>query len=175
VSPLYFTICARNYLAFATVLSAALRTHERTRLVVWLLDAGEVPELPDGIETRPIEDAVPPDELARLRFRYDLLELATAVKPRCFARHFEEGAAQVVYLDPDIELFRPLEELRALLARGATGVLTPHVLAPLPRDGAQPDDLTLLRAGVHTSGGGAGCARTASSTPERGRSPTRSG
>ncbi|RMD67817.1 MAG: glycosyltransferase family 1 protein, partial [Gammaproteobacteria bacterium] len=84
--------------------------------------------------------------------RYDILELATAVKPRCMKRLFEEGAEYVFYIDPDIVFFRPLEEALGMLGEGAMGVLTPHLLAPLPRDGALPDDRYILRSGVYNLG-----------------------
>ena len=42
-------------------------------------------------------------------FRYSILELNTAVKPWAFRWLFEhDDAAQVVYLDPDIQVFAPM-------------------------------------------------------------------
>ena len=150
----FFTICARNYLAFAVTLGQSLlRHHPRDRFTAWLLDRGETPPLPPEIQVRWIQDdAVAEDEFTDLTFRYNILELATAIKPACIIRHFQEGAARVVYLDPDIYVFRPLREVTAAFDAGARGALIPHILRPLPQDGAHPDDLDILRSGTFNLG-----------------------
>ncbi|HMW55702.1 MAG TPA: glycosyltransferase [Accumulibacter sp.] len=148
-----FTVCARNYLAFACALGRSVqRHHPQATFTVWLLDGGELPELPAGIMTRPIEEAISPEQWSDLILRYDILELATAVKPACMLRHFADSAEQVIYIDPDIYLFRPLNEVFDLLANGADGVLTPHIMAPLPRDDSHPDDLDIQRSGLYNLG-----------------------
>ena len=149
----FFTICARNYLAFAAVLGeSVLKQHPGSRFTVWLLDEGDYPALPDGIGCRPLSQAISDSEKAELTLRYHILELATAVKPVCMMRHFAEGAERVVYLDPDICVFRPLDEVFEALDSGAQGVLTPHLMAPLPQDGAHPDDLDIQRSGIYNLG-----------------------
>jgi len=149
----FFTICTRSYLAFGLTLGASVRRHHPDAgFTIWLLDEGPVPAVPAGIATRPIADAFDADDLAHLTLYYDVLELATAVKPRCFMQHFAGGARQVLYLDPDILLFRPLDEVFALLGAGHTGVLTPHLLEPLPADRAKPDDLEILQSGIYNLG-----------------------
>lgn len=148
-----FTICATNYLAFARQLGeSVLAQHPEASFTIWLLDRGALPALPQGFRLRYVDELLSTDELERLSFYYELIELATAVKPLCFRRHFEEDAASVIYLDPDIVLFRPLTEVAELLEQGAAGVLTPHIMAPLPQDAAIPDDLVLLQAGVYNLG-----------------------
>jgi len=148
-----FTICARNYLAMASALHESLVAHHpQSRFTVFLLDRGAVPGCVAHLDLRAIEEAVAPAEYERLRCYYDLLELATAVKPRCFERLFSDGERTVIYLDPDIYLFRPMSEVEAAIDGGASGVLTPHVLAPLPDDGCRPGDLDILRAGIYNLG-----------------------
>ena len=149
----FFTICARNYLACATLLGESVRRHHPdASFTIWLLDPGELPSLVEGFDVRPIDHAVGADELEALSFYYDILELATAVKPRCFDAHLDEGARRVVYLDPDIVLFRPLASVQTALDDGARVVLTPHILAPFPRDRSKPDDLEILQAGIYNLG-----------------------
>ena len=150
----FFTICARNYLAFAITLGQSLlRQHPQDQFTIWLLDRGETPDLTAGIHLRLVEDdALTVSDFADLRLRYNILELATAIKPTCIIRHFSEGAARVVYLDPDIYLFQPLSEVTRALDEGASGVLIPHILQPLPHDDAHPSDLDILRAGVYNLG-----------------------
>ncbi len=152
-STVFFTICARNYLGFAFTLCASLRKHHPTaQIVIWLLDEGEVPDLPDGIVARFVPHIVERGDWLELSLNFNIRELATAVKPLCFLRHLEEAAERVLYIDPDILAFRPFDEALELLDQGAQGVLTPHIMQPLPRDGAQPDDLELLGAGVFNLG-----------------------
>ncbi len=149
----FFTICARNYLAFGAALGVSvLRHHPDATFTIWLLDSGEHPPVPAEIRLRPITELFEGEALAELGVYYDILELATAVKPRCFQAHFAETAPAVVYIDPDILLFRPLSEIFDLLDAGAQGVLTPHIMAPLPRDGEKPDDLELLQSGIYNLG-----------------------
>lgn len=149
----FFTICARNYLAFACALGeSVLQHHPESGFTIWLLDSGEMPELPLGISARSIKDSVDHSVFTDLILRYSILELATAVKPACMQRHFADGMETVIYIDPDIYVFRPLTEVFELLSNGAAGVLTPHLLAPLPRDGAHPDDLDIQRSGIYNLG-----------------------
>lgn len=148
----FFTICARNYLAFASTLGESLRQHhpEQT-LVVWLIDELPAREV-QGLRLRHIREVFPPHELDHLRASYNLRELATAVKPTCMAALLAEGASAAVYLDPDIQIFAPLDAALAQLDQGAEGLLTPHALRPLPRDGRKPNDHELLMSGVFNLG-----------------------
>jgi glycosyltransferase involved in cell wall biosynthesis len=150
----FFTICARNYLAFAVTLGESLRRqHPAAHFTIWLLDQGELPPVPPEIVIRLVEDdAVPGGEFMDLCLRYNITELATAVKPACMMRHFRDGAERVLYMDPDIYVFRPLQAVMDALEAGAQGVLIPHILQPLPRDDAHPDDLDILRSGTYNLG-----------------------
>jgi glycosyltransferase involved in cell wall biosynthesis len=149
----FFTVCARNYLAFATTLGQSiLRHHPGAHFTVWMIDYDGLLPAPEGITVRPVVDALDPEEFAGLSLRYSILELATAIKPACMMRHFTDGAQRVIYLDPDIYVFRPIKEVFDALDEGAQGVLTPHTMQPLPKDGAHPDDLDLLRSGIYNLG-----------------------
>jgi glycosyltransferase involved in cell wall biosynthesis len=150
-----FTIVARNYLPYARVLAASLARHNPgVRLTVILLDD------PDrGIPPEPLFALVradelpfdPPSDLHTMAAIYDVTELATAVKPWAFAYLFARGAAVAIYLDPDIEVFDTLGSLEPL-TRHHGMLLTPHITAPLPRDGKRPDERDLLLAGVYNLG-----------------------
>jgi glycosyltransferase involved in cell wall biosynthesis len=149
----FLTICARNYLAYATTLGRSLRQHHPDQtLVVWLIDGLPANAALPELRLRDIAEILAPSELAHLRASYNLRELATSVKPACMAALFAEGGREVVYLDPDIQVFAPLDGVLAPLAAGADGLLTPHVLHPLPRDGRLPNDHELLMAGVFNLG-----------------------
>lgn len=146
-----FTICASNYLGMAfTLMDSVASQHPHAERTIWLLDAASERE-ERGVRLRPIQDALDPEDIRRLLLRYDILEYATAVKPVCFQKHFGEGAGAVFYIDPDIYLFRPLQKVLSLLEEH-DGVLTPHIMRPLPRDGSRPGDLEILVSGVFNLG-----------------------
>jgi hypothetical protein len=89
-------------------------------------------------------------DLDRLFYKYDIVELNTALKPTFLKRTFAAGYQQVVYLDPDIRVFAPLDPVLAAL-RAADIVLTPHALAPA-MDGMRPSDVDFLRTGAYNLG-----------------------
>ncbi|MCC5981548.1 MAG: glycosyltransferase [Oceanicaulis sp.] len=152
--PLYFTICSRNYLAYAITLGRSLQAADsQARFVIFLAD--EAPSPADqariGFETITASQiAIPAFE--DMVLRYSIMEFNTAIKPFCFRHVFSVmGVKSAVYLDPDILVLRPLEAVEAALAGGAGLVLTPHSEAPLD-DGADPDDARLLRTGTYNLG-----------------------
>lgn len=147
----YFTICSRNYLAYAlTLRESLLAAAPEADFRIFLADAPI-----DG--EPPCEKIVNLDELALpdrddMAFRYTVLEFNTAIKPFCFQYLFDRaGFDAAVYLDPDILVLRPLDHVIEALAGGADAVLTPHITAPLD-DGFSPGDLDILRSGVFNLG-----------------------
>ena len=150
----YFTICARNYLGYAlTLRDSVLRAEPGAAFTIFLADA-------QVDDTAVAEFTIPAHELgipgfAEMCFRYSLMELSTAIKPFCFDHVFDKmGAARAVYLDPDIEVFRPLDGVRQAFDAGASAVLTPHILQPY-EDDKTPGDLDILSAGTFNLGFGA--------------------
>jgi glycosyltransferase involved in cell wall biosynthesis len=149
----FFTICARNYLAMAAALNESLAVHHpESKFTVFVLDYGDIPDYVTSLALRPIEEVIPNDEYARRCCYYEMIELATSVKARCFQKLFSDGEQIVVYLDPDIYLFKALKEVESAIRGGSSGVLIPHILSSLPEDGAHPDDLDILRSGVYNLG-----------------------
>src|SRR4029077_19636361 len=63
----------------------------------------------------------------------------------------DRGADTVMYLDPDIEVLAPLDELGGL-ARDHAIVLIPHMLRPVPPDGRRPAQSDLAASGVFNLG-----------------------
>ncbi|MGO8950812.1 MAG: glycosyltransferase [Ktedonobacterales bacterium] len=150
----FFTIVARNYSAHAAVLGETLaRWHGDAEFTVWVLDPGPVPSPIKNFHFRNVRECVRDDALYQQMWtQYDILELSTAVKPAAFRQHFNEGFERVIYLDPDIMLFRPLNEVMEALDKGACGVLIPHILTPLPRDNKLPSDIDIMRSGTFNLG-----------------------
>jgi len=149
------TIIARNYLPYARVLARSFYAqHPDGRFTVLMLD--DVNKEIDGSAER-FEvvrlDELPEDpaELHRMALYYDLVELATAIKPWLLQKLLEDGAPEVMYLDPDIRVYQPLDRLVAL-ATSHDVVLTPHAVAPMPRDGRMVDETSVLAAGIYNLG-----------------------
>jgi hypothetical protein len=150
-----FTSAAANYLPKARALFNSLRRQRpEWRLYLALADEAE-PEI--------VRRACGADEvlelaslgIPRLRpwtFSHSLVELATAIKPMVFRRLLSAGADAVIYLDPDVVVFSPLDEVAAALADHEV-LLTPHQTAPetAPADVIQHEICT-LQHGIYNLG-----------------------
>lgn len=152
--PVFFTIVSRNYLAYAlTLMQSIARQYPSAKRYLCLADTrADDPALQtDLFETVTIDQLALPDFEA-FTFRYDIMELNTAVKPYMFGwlreRHPDAG---LVYLDPDILVLRPLVKVEQAFAEGASLVLTPHLNAPI-EDDKFPDELAIMRSGVYNCG-----------------------
>ena len=149
-----FTICSNNYLPAAGVLLASARVHHPgADLFICLADQLlDEPEIYNPDWTVIPAAQLPIAGFAEFSFRYDIMELNTAVKPFMFQHLLRDrGYDAALYFDPDIEIFRPLDGVIGLLAEGASFVLTPHLLAP-SEGHDEPNDFTMLRAGTYNLG-----------------------
>jgi glycosyltransferase involved in cell wall biosynthesis len=149
-----FTICSNNYIPVArTFLQSARRYHPEADLFICLADRIiEMPGLYDPGWTVVEAERLSVPDFRSFAFRYDIMELNTAVKPYMFRHLLEDlNYAVALYFDPDIEIFRPLEGVIAALCGGASFVLTPHLCGPC-EDSEEPNDITIMRAGVYNLG-----------------------
>ncbi len=147
------TIATRNYLAWARVLATSwFEHHPEGQMDVLVFDAepGEITGEPFDVMT-PGELAIPRSEFRRLATIYGPLELSTALKPWVLEVLLDRDDPPVTYLDADIEVFAPLDDID-VLAREAGIVLTPHLLVPMTRDNALPSEGSILHAGVYNLG-----------------------
>src|ERR1700744_4149742 len=124
-----FTICSNNYVSMARIfIATAQKFHPEATLYLCLADT-LLPEpgfYPEGCRVVPI-DTLDILDFRPFAFRYDVMELNTAVKPFMFQHLFAEGHDTVLYFDPDIEIFSRLEQILTPLRDGASFVLTPHL------------------------------------------------
>jgi glycosyltransferase involved in cell wall biosynthesis len=147
------TIVSRNYLSLARACCCSfLDHHPGARAFVLIADT------PLGVDAGAesfeclAADAVGIPNFDDFAFKYNILELNTAVKPFFLERLFERaGIERLFYLDPDIFVFGPLLEARAALEAGQIA-LTPHILAPIPTDGRRPQERELLQSGAYNLG-----------------------
>ena len=150
----YCTILARNYLPKALTLAASVRRHGAGEpLVVFLIDATPETALPDVEGVRwmcPYDLDLTERQIHDLAMFYELVELATAVKPLVLAKLLTEHE-RAAYLDPDTYLTSPMDELTPALDEGAGIVLTPHYLRPTP-PGHHFGEGHLLNVGVFNLG-----------------------
>ena len=147
------TIIARNYLPFARVLAEALAGQALGLRLTALVIDGPLDPTPG----QTLDEIGPLDlELTRAQFLemaacYDLMELATALKPWFLRWMLARGPGPALYLDPDIDVLAPLDEFAGLASTHGM-VLTPHAVAPVPRDGRRPAERELMASGVFNLG-----------------------
>lgn len=150
----YFTICSKNYLAYALTLGRSLmRAEPEAQFFIFLADAPLSDEEAALVEFETIEaNQLPLRSFGDMVNRYSVIEFNTAIKPACFQFLFSEARFDAaVYLDPDIYVLKPLVHVAASLLDGDELVLTPHSTQPLD-DGGDPDDRRLLQTGVYNLG-----------------------
>src|SRR4051812_9995422 len=148
------TIVARNYLAFARVLAESfLSIHPGSSFTTLVVDAEfglEDRDEPFRVLT-PAELDLSQDEFHRMAVMYDVTELSTALKPWTLRYLIEHGAEAALYIDPDIQLFSPIEDVAEMVASHGVA-LTPHTLAPMPRDNRRPSEADIMGSGVYNLG-----------------------
>lgn len=151
-----FTSATFSYLDRARVLARSVRRFHPD-WVLWLcLSDLEPPGFTFDPASEPFDHVVRVEDLGigQVRawiFRHDIVELCTAVKGQMALRLLEKGDP-VVYLDPDIALFAPLEDVVRLVDTHAV-VLTPHVLSPeRTHQGILDNEIGSLKHGVYNLG-----------------------
>jgi hypothetical protein len=147
------TIASANYLPYVKTLMSSIReTNPSYRRYLVLVDKQFDERIDCGDLFEIIEaESLGIDSFGDMTIRYDVMELNTAVKPFAIEWLLDNtDASTVIYLDPDICVYRRLDELEAALA-DASVVVTPHLTQPL-EDGKSPNDHSMLQAGVFNLG-----------------------
>ncbi|GAA4404330.1 hypothetical protein GCM10023187_21470 [Nibrella viscosa] len=153
---LAFTLCSVNYLAQARTLGDSLaETNPDWQFVIGLVDKLATAGLPEALypRYRMVEvDQIGIPDFAGMCDRYDITELNTAVKPFFIDYFFNTHPAvdKVIYFDPDIIVFEPLNRLSDHLNQHSM-VLTPHACTPVG-DWERPNDLHHLNTGIFNLG-----------------------
>ncbi|MBR0669130.1 hypothetical protein GXW71_32570 [Roseomonas hellenica] len=152
-----FTSASLAYADRAVVLAQTLRRHHPD----WVLWLCLVDRPPAGFTVKPIERAfdhvLPVDSLAipdvgTWLFGHEVVEACTAVKGAMLLHILGEGAERVLYLDPDIAVFAPLNAAVEHLSKSDI-VLTPHLLEPETSASAVLDhEIGALKHGIYNLG-----------------------
>ena len=149
---LYCTIATARMLPQVSVLRDSLLAQGVAELRVLLLEhparvAKLRAELPELKLLSPSQLGCP--RWLQLAFAGEAAELTATLKPALIATLLAEG--NVVYFDPEIEIFSPLTEIEAAVSQSDV-VVTPHVSRPLPDDGKTPTMADVLAGGQFNLG-----------------------
>src|SRR5436190_24266497 len=102
----FFTVVARNYLAYAYVLGESVRqAHPDAGVSVFVMDDldGSYRAEIAAHGLRPLGPAdVDLPNYRQFVFQYNVTEASTGVKPAIFRHLLAGGAEKIIYLDPDI-------------------------------------------------------------------------
>lgn len=148
------TIVAKNYTSFArTLCDSFLSVQPAGKCHVLFIDRteGYIDPSAENFVVYHLDEIGIPD-LKELSFKYNVTELATAVKP-FFLRFLlaKPEIGKIVYLDPDILVLATLGQLFNLLDTKDI-VLTPHLDTDYPEDGRFPDDSHIMKSGMFNLG-----------------------
>jgi hypothetical protein len=85
-------------------------------------------------------------------FKHDIVEACTAVKGQMIVHLLESGYNKVIYLDPDIAIFHPMDDIINKLNNYSI-ILTPHQAEPNEDYGVSRDnELTSMKYGIYNLG-----------------------
>ena len=152
---LVFTICSINYLHQAITLgNSVLKFNPNYKFIIGLVDdietTNNMVKLPD-LDILPINRIIDNDILCSLKRRYNIIELNTSVKPYYFEYFFKIcNYANIIYLDPDIEVFNSLDLIDNLLNENYSCIVTPHCVTP-KEHGSMTESL-FLKVGIFNLG-----------------------
>lgn len=148
-----FTICSNNYLAQAIALGdTLLKYNPGYSFRIFLVDRKHESFDYSRAHHEIIEiERIGISYFDELVLRYNIVELNTSVKPSCFKYMFNELKAEnVIYLDPDIEVFAPFIELEVEFLKYDI-IITPHFTSPLNDDKWQAEE-DFLNSGLYNLG-----------------------
>lgn len=144
-----FTIISNNYIHYARALKKSLQeSNPELDLVIFVVDKENI-ALYDDLNIVNINQLNIPN-LNKFLFRYSILEANTAIKPWCFEYLFKKFN-HVLYLDPDIYVYKSLDILKNETLCQKLMLLTPHILHPI-LDNKTPSEQSFLKAGIYNLG-----------------------
>lgn len=153
-----FTSSAPNYVGKVRALCESLRVHFPEAMIHWAVADRRSDELLDVLGDGEIDELIFVDDLTDASdsawlFQHAVVELSTAIKPEvALSLLSRPDCDTLLYFDPDIVVFSPLDDLLEKLASSSL-VLTPHLLKPEREDdGVRDHEISCLRHGVFNLG-----------------------
>ncbi len=146
------TIVSRNYLPYARTLGRSIQEHcPGLPFYVLLVDEpGELDLTAEPFEVILARDLGIPNFLS-VAFKFDILELNTAVKPSFLKYLFAaKNLKQALYFDPDISVYHSLDLLYETLEEDSI-LLIPHITKKI-EDHLNPQEQEFLLGGVFNLG-----------------------
>ncbi|MFN3706220.1 MAG: glycosyltransferase [Thermoflexales bacterium] len=147
------TIFAKNYLSFVRVLTESFLAHHPDGVVYGLLCDqldGQFEPAHERFVTIHLQEIGIPD-LPEMVYKYDIVELSTAVKAAFLTYLFtHEPLQKLCYFDPDILILSSLDEIFGLLDTGNI-IVTPHLTEPQTGEWV-PTERQLLTMGTYNLG-----------------------
>jgi glycosyltransferase involved in cell wall biosynthesis len=147
------TIISKNYIALArTLVDSFHKFHPRVPFFVLLVDHvdGYFEPQREAFHLVDMNELQIP-EMDSFCFKYNILELNTAVKPYFLSYLFDKfNITKLIYFDPDILIIENVSHLFELLD-ACSIILIPHITEPL-EDNFRPSELDLLQAGTYNLG-----------------------
>lgn len=151
-----FTSCTNCYIPKARVLGKSIKKfHPEIKFHLVLSDI-----FPQSIilENEPFDSIISIEELnipnlKQWIFKHSVVEMCTAIKGVAFQEIFKRyNCEQVIFLDPDIAIFSPLDELLQHFEESSI-LLTPHQLEPeKSREKVIDNEICFLMHGVFNLG-----------------------
>ena len=149
-----FTIVSKNYISYSRVLfDSFFKNNKDCDAFVLLVDKidGYFDPSKENFKTIEVDQLEIPNRDSFI-FKYNIMELNTAVKPFFIEYLFKHGNySKVIYFDPDILILRGLGDLFDILNRYSI-VLIPHITSPIPDDGKAQSEIEIMRAGCYNLG-----------------------
>lgn len=155
-----YTSFSYSYLNRARVLASSLRC-QHSDWILWAIMTDRAPEgfhwdyKADGYDHLVTAEELFGEETESWLFGHDVVEACTAVKGRALQHILgAKGCTKVVYFDPDIAVFNPMDEVVHLLDDHSI-VLTPHQTDPEPisaRRAIMDNEVASLSYGVFNLG-----------------------
>lgn len=147
------TIASKNYFAYVKTLMQSLEASnphmDRFTVVVDDLD-DEFVSIPFNFNLLTLDELKLPHPNC-FKFRYDIMELNTAVKPYAILKLFNDYD-RIIYLDPDIYVYEKLQPVEDALDEGYNFVFTPHFNDIFESDDCTPDYPDIMRVGTYNLG-----------------------
>jgi hypothetical protein len=152
-----FTSITLNYLPKARVLASSLKLHHpEWKFHLCISDRNNTslnPAATSGLfDTIMWTEELNIENIHGWMFKHTAVETCTAVKGLVALSLLQRGAEKVMYLDPDIAVFNPLDEIERLLDDHPI-VLTPHLLDfEADKAAIEDNEICALRHGVFNLG-----------------------